>query len=254
MKWRFLLALLATLVPATAFAEGPKIEVSEPDCLPNERNAVIRASVSPETGGSTVRLYFRRLNPEGAFYYDYFFAQGEGRYWTVFPKPEDREQLELDDEWWDVLQHRDWMEGHDREWLEELLEDQEHEFAEYYVAVHDGTGERLARSPTRLVQVRDSDDCEVELDEFEQGWSRNLTIGETHEEQYGERVYHWLCDGIVTRIDHDDVIRADEFCRACVVALLPDWVLPTAGAIAGAAVMTQIVEQEDLPPATPSRP
>ncbi len=248
------MALLAILVPTAAIAEGPKIEVGELECLPNEHNAVIEASVSPEIGGSTVRLYFRRLNPEGDFYYDHFFAQGDGHYWTVFPKPENREQPELYDEWWEVLKDRDWMEGHDREWLEDLLDDREHELAEYYVAVHDSAGQRLARSPMRLVDVLDADDCEVELDLFEKGWSQNLTIGETHEEQYGERVYHWLCDGIVTRIDWNDVIRADEFCRACVVALLPDWALPTAGALAGAAVLTQLVDESDPPAASPSRP
>ncbi len=254
MKSSLLLVLLATLAPAAVLAQGPEIEVLEPPCLPNENNAGIEARVSPEVGGSTVRLYFRRLNPEGTFYYDMFFARGDGTYWSVFPKPEDREQIELDDEWWEVLQARDWMEGHDREWLEELLEDREHELAEYYVAVHDGAGERLGRTPTRLVEVRDTDDCELELDEFELGWSQNLTIGETHQDQYGERVYHWLCDGIVTRIDWNDVIRADEYCRACVVALLPGWLLPTGGALAGAAVMTQIVDNMDSPPASPSRP
>ncbi len=254
MRSRLFLTLLTLLAPAAVLAQGPTIEVGDLECLPNEENAVIEASVSPDLGGTTVRLYFRRLNPEGTFYYDHFFARGNGRYWTVFPKPEDRKQIELDDEWWEELQDRDWMAEHDREWLEELLEDREHELAEYYVAVHDGNGERIARSEIRLVEVRDTDDCEDDLDQLERGWSQNLTVGETIQDQYGEQVFHWLCDGIVTRIDWNDVIRADEFCRACVVALLPDWLLPAGGALAGAAVMTQLVEGMDDPPATPSRP
>lgn len=254
MKLRITSVLLALLAPIAALAQGPRIEVGSPDCLPNERNAVVRASVTPEVGGSTVRLYFRRLNPEGTFYYNHFFSQGDGTYWTVFPKPEDRKQLELDDEWWEVLEDRDWMEGYDREWLDQLLEDREHEYAEYFVAVHDGAGARLGRTPTRLVEIRDTADCHAELNQFELGWSQNLTVGETHQDQYGEQVFHWLCDGIVTRIDWNDMIRADEFCRACVVALMPGWLLPAGGALAGATVMTQIVEGGDPPPASPSRP
>jgi len=253
MKSRFALALLGALLPVAVAAQTPRIEVDEIVCLPNERNAVIKAAVAPEVGGSTVRLYFRRLNPEGTFYYNQFHSTGDGNYWTVFPKPEDREQTQLDDDWWEVLRERDWVQDRDRDWLEELLEEQEHEFAEYFVAVHESGGERIARSPMRLVQVRDTDDCDTELDEFEHGWSENLTVGETHEEQYGDRVYHWLCDGIVTRIDNRDVIRADEYCRACVVALLPGWVAP-ASALAGASVVTQIVEDQDAPSASPSRP
>ncbi len=254
MRFSVASILLAILLPAAAPAQGPTIEVRDPVCLPNEENQVVEVAVSPEVGGSSVRLYFRRLNPEGTFYYNEFHSKGGGEYWSVFPKPEGREQPELDDEWWDALEERDWMEGHDREWLEDLLDEQDHEFAEYYVAVHDGSGERLGRSAMRLVQVRDADDCEIELDEFELGWSQNLTIGETHEDQYGERVFHWLCDGIVTRVDWNDVIRADEFCRACVVAWIPEWVLPTGAILAGAAILTQIVDDADPPPATPSRP
>lgn len=239
--------------PLSAVAQGPAIEVGDLACLPNEENATIAATVAPEVGGGSVRLYFRRLNPEGDFYYNKFHSTGNGSYWTVFPKPEDREQTELQDEWWEELQERDWMEGHDRDWLEEWLDERDHEAAEYYVAVHDSAGVRLARSPTRLVDIFDQDDCEVELDPSEDGWAQNLTIGETHDFQFGEPVYHWLCDGIVTRIDEHDIIRADEFCRACVVAAIPGWVFPTAGAVVGALVANEIIGDDD-PPASPSRP
>ena len=244
--------VIAAVSPVLA---QPAIDVSPIACLPNEENAVLRATVSPEIGGASVRLYFRRLNPEGAFYYNTFHSAGDGNYWTVFPKPEDRDQVHLYDDWWDAgLDERDWMEGRDREWLDEYLEERPHELAEYFVAVHDSSGERLGRSPLRLVEILDPDDCQQNLTEHERGWAENLTIGETREDQYGEQVYHWLCDGVVTRIDPEDVIRADEYCRACVVALLPGWVAPTAGALAGAALATQIVDSSDDPAASPSRP
>ncbi len=255
MKPSTLLMLSLLVGPLAASAQTPRIDVEELACLPNEGNAVVATTVSPEARGGSVRLYFRRLNPEGDFYYNEFHAAGSGEYWTVFPKPEDREQTELDDEWWEELRERDWMQDNDREWLEDLLDEQEHEFAEYYIAVHDSAGERVTRSKMRLVEVRDADNCDdEELDEFEQGWSENLTVGETREEQYGERVYHWLCDGIVTRIDNRDVIRADEFCRACVVALLPRWLAPAAGIAAGTTIVSEIVDSEDDPPASPTRP
>lgn len=246
-------AILAVLNPLAGLAQ-PTIEVDEIACLPNEENASIRATVTPEVGGGSVRLYFRRLNPEGAFYYNRFFATGGGTYWTVFPKPEDREQAQLDDEWWEKLETRDWMNGRDREWLEEYLEERPHELAEYFVAVHDSGGERITQTPMRLVEVTDHDGCEPSLDRFEDGWAENLTIGETREDQYGEQVYHWLCDGIVTRIDRNDVIRADAYCRACVVALLPVWVTPAAATLAGAALATEIFDNQDPPSASPSRP
>lgn len=254
MRLLFTAAVLLALTSIPALGQTSEIEVGELTCLPNEENAALRASVSPEIGGGSVRLYFRRLNPEGTFYYNHFFAEGDGGYWTVFPKPEDREQNQLDDEWWEILKDRDWLEGRDREWLEDFLDEREHELAEYYVAVHDNAGERVTQSPLRLVEVFDQDDCEPDLDEFEDGWAENLTIGETREDQYGDQVYHWLCDGIVTRIDPSDVIRADEFCRACVVALLPGWVVPTAAAIAGGGLATVLLDDSDDPPASPSRP
>ena len=119
MTARTLFGLLLFLVALPALAAAPKVAVeAPPDCLPLEYNRALNATVMPEVGGSTVRLYFRRLNPVGAFYYDEMFASGDGGYWTVFPKPEDRKQHLLTDSWWEVLEDRDWMEGRDRDWLE----------------------------------------------------------------------------------------------------------------------------------------
>ncbi len=126
------------------------------ECLPNEANQVLTVSVDPEVRASDeIRLYFRRLNPTDAYYWVRMNPAGAGSYWITFPKPETRDQRKLTDEWWELLQGRDWMEGRDREWLEDWLENQDHEAAEYFIAVVDSSGEETARTATMLVPVRD---------------------------------------------------------------------------------------------------
>ena len=252
MKFKNILRIAVFVVATAGFAQTPTIDVGDLQCLPNEENAPLTAIVSPELAGSTVRLYFRRLNPVEPFYYNVLFASGAGSHWTVFPKPENRDQEELDDEWWETLKDREWMEGHDRDWLEQWMEDQQHEAAEYFIAVHDASGERVARSDHILVEVWDPDDCDVQLSTHESGWSQNLTIGETVEDHQGKEVFHWLCDGIVTRINYLDIIRADEYCRGCVIALIPPWVRPVAGVVAGGLVLLSL--QDDEGEVSPSRP
>lgn len=243
---RLISCLLLSLAAVPAFAAPPEVAVDAPDCLPLEYNRAVTASVAPEVAGSNVRLYFRRLNPVGAFYYDQMFASGDGGYWSVFPKPEDRKQHLLTDEWWEVLKDRDWMEGRDREWLDEWLEEREQEAAEYYVAVYDADGELLARTPTALVEVWPPDRCGDPLTPMEAGWAKNLTVGETTDVQEGRCLFHWLCDGIVTRISFEGILRADDCCRACVVAAL----VPQA---AGGVVAAALIEHEETP-ASPEQP
>ena len=243
---------------AGAFAQSPTVRTADVSCLPNQLNAPLTATVSPEVPGSSVRLYFRRLHPEGTFYYYIpFHPAGGGNYWTVFPKPEDRDQEQLTDEWWEVLEDRDWMQGRGRQWLENWMSSIENEAGEYYVSVHDATGIQLARSPIQLVEVWDPEDCQVPLTAQQKGWSENLTVGETASVQQGKEVFHWLCDGIVTRIDPDYVYRADGYCRACVVAFIPFWVKPVAGVAAGAVIAAAIFDGDgggEPPPASPSQP
>ena len=219
MSARNLSCLLVFLAALPAFGAAPEVAVeSPPDCLPLEYNRALTASVSPEVAGSSVRLYFRRLNPVGAFYYDEMFAGGDGNYWTVFAKPEDRRQHLLTDDWFEVLRDRDWMEDHDRDWLEDWLEERDQEAAEYYVAVYDAGGELLGRTPTRLVEVWPPDRCHEPLTPVQAGWAENLTVGETTDVQARRCLFHWLCDGVVTRLGWEGILRPDECCRACVVA------------------------------------
>lgn len=248
---KLILTLLVVLVVAPANAQDSQeaaISLRDLLCLPKEHNAPLQLSVSEEAGGSSVWLYFRRLNPVGAFYFVQAWAAGEGEYWTVFPKPEDRDQQSLTDDWWEVLEDRDWMEGHDRDWLEDWLENQENEATEYYVAVKDAAGRITARSASRLVPVREHDECPPDLTSQERGWAQNLTVGEATSIQAGKQVYHWLCNGIVTRMGVDQILRGDEFCRACVVALFPP-IVPAAGILAGG-----IVDHDPPTPQSPARP
>lgn len=212
-------------------------------CIPREANTIVNAVVEPEVKGSdSVRFYFRRVNPVGGFYWVEMQPSGGGAYWAVIPKAEDRKQEELFDEWWDILQHRDWMKAgnRDREWLAEFFESQEYESSEYYVAVLNAAGEEVKRSTMQLTEVKDRDDCVVGLDRHQFGLSQSLTVGETLESQQNEAVFHWLCDGIVSRVDFEDVLRPDELCRACVLAGL----FPAATA-AGAIVAATAVEKRE---------
>ena len=213
---------LIWVLGSTAWAQTTHTVSADPvACLPREANAIVTASVRPEIKRSeAVRLYFRRLNPAGGFYWVEMLPAGGGAYTTLLPKPEDQRQQELTDEWWEILEQRDWMkiESRDRDWLGDYLESQDHELAEYYVALVDDEGTEIARDVTRLTEVRDRDDCVVGLTRHEFGISQSLVVGETLESQRDREVFHWLCDGIVSRVDFGDVLRPDTLCRSCVVA------------------------------------
>ncbi len=242
------LSTLLLAVPASlAVAAGA--EVAAPECLPNEANAPLSAEVEGVAGGDSVRLYFRRLHPSGAFYYTELDASGGGQYWTVFPKPEEREQRQLTDEWWELLSERDWIDGRSREEIEDWLEELEHEAAEYFVAIYDAGGQRKWRSRDFVIEVRDRDECGPLLTPHHRGLSENLTVGETTEAQVERPVFHWLCDGIVTRIGENGVLRGDEVCRACVVAT---W-FPTA-ATAGAVVAGTTIHHREPRRASDEQP
>jgi len=273
MTRKFVVGVVALFIAASANAQAPQIGVEEVSCLPIAENQVVTANVQPEIPGASVRLYFRRLNPFGDFYYVEMDAQGSGAYWATFPKPEDREQRRFNenddydnrdndnrddedddrwvsDEWWPKLESRDWMADHDREWLEEWLEELENEASEYYVAVYDARGKALSRSKLRVTEVYE--DCPTGLSAVQDGYSENMTVGETVVAQEGHQVYHWLCDGIVTRVDVDGILRADEICRACVIALWPAaTVMPL---VAGTAIVAGSIIEDEPPEASPSRP
>ncbi len=235
------LGVFAILAASLGAAEAMTITTGVLECLPNEANTAVTAMVTPEVAGSEeVRLYFRRLHPNGAYYWNEMTPQGDGAYWAVFPKAEKREQQGLNDEWWDILKDRDWVEDRDREWLEDFFDEQDHEAAEFYVGVADANGRVIAKSPTQLVRVLDRDDCEHGITVRQIGAARNMTVGETTALQEGKEVFHWLCDGIVTRVNVDGILRGDETCRGCVIA---GW-FPVAASAGGIVASTTIEKRE----------
>ncbi|HUP43346.1 MAG TPA: hypothetical protein VM599_09060 [Thermoanaerobaculia bacterium] len=194
---RYTPALLLLVIGLSAAAPGaaqtPAIQIEEVDCLPNLNNGVIRATVQPEIAGAEVRLYFR-WDDHGPYYFEAMVAAGGGTYWATPPKPID-------------ANHQ----------------------VDAYVAVVDPAGE-VVGSPSERVLVPVTDDCDVVLSEHERGMAENLVVGEIEEEQHGEEVLGFLCDGIISRISHDGVLRADSICRRCIFAWWdkPEALLPAA--------------------------
>lgn len=205
------IVFLAGMASTAVVAQPPSITVQQAPCVPTERNGVITASVKPETGATT-RLYFR-WDEHGAPYYVDMFPDGNGAYWGIPAKPEPR-----------------------------------NETIEYYVSVLDGFGKEIAKSETVVSPVRD--DCRVELTPKQIGVSNNLVIGETVPPQQGRRVLGFLCDGIVTRINSEGIMRPDEICRGCVIPWWTKEEFLGAGAVAG---VTTIILQPPPEP-SPSRP
>ncbi len=259
-------SVLIFLLAVPVFGAEISVTVDEVACLPIDNNGIGWATVENNIPETSVRFFFRRLHEEVEdFYYVEMNPMGEGRYWGIFPHPED-EQLDRfnlrddellqqfrdsdpgDDEdylwawWWRAKEAsadrdpddnldtdrireqasvgksepRHWLEQLDDPTFQEWLEALENEPAEFFAAVYDVEGRRIARSKTRVTLVQEK--CDVELTPKQDGESENLTIGETANWQKGENVFHWLCDGIVSRLDPYDVLREDEQCRACVIA------------------------------------
>ena len=193
-------------------AQAQNLAVDQPSCVPNEQNGLVRATLNGNLPpGQPVRLYFR-WNEYENFYWVAMEPEPAGRYWAIPPKPEDR-----------------------------------NEQIEYYAALVDPAGKVMVRTDSKKVPVRD--DCPVRLTPKERGVAENLTIGETTPDQQGKKVMGFLCDGVVTRINSDGVRRADDICRACVVAFWPKTVVPMA-----AAGVVGVIVTDEGPPVSPSRP
>lgn len=206
-------ALAALGIAAPVAAQAPVVVAEPIDCLPENDNGVFHSTVRPEVGGAEVRTYFR-WDERGAYYYVVMEAAGGGRYWATPPKPTD---------------------ANDR--------------VEYYTAVVAPDGRVLSRS--ELVHAPVTDDCDVMLSRREAGMADNLVVGETAPEQIGETVLGFLCDGIVSRIGPDDVLRIDEICRRCIIAWGLKRNLVGAAGLVGTGILV-----DDTPPreASPSRP
>jgi hypothetical protein len=205
------LAALAAFGFAAAAAAQPSISVEPTRCLPVTGNGIVRAAGAGEAAGGSARLYFRWRGHDEFFWVEMEPA-GAGRYWGVPPKPERR-----------------------------------NEEVEYYGALLDAAGREVARSEPQTTRV--TGDCRVELSPQEEGVAANLTIGETAQHQEGKPVLGFLCEGIVTRVNFQGIRRADEVCRACVVAWFERKavLLPATG-------VTGVLIIDPEPEPSPSRP
>lgn len=255
--WIILGVTVLLAVPAAA----QTVTVDDLACVPlqphddNKNHALVTAEVEPDQAGHEVRLYFRRLDPEVEdFYYSVMQAEGNGDYWGVLPDPEDQALRRDDPAWWNAKEaaddrdpdgdldaavireraqvgrqeRRDWLEAMSEADLRLWLADQKSEPVEYFVAVYNPAGTRVAQSEMKIASVRE--DCRVQLTTEQIGEAHNQTIGETAAWQNNLALYHWECDHIVTRINYSGVKEEDAVCRACVVATIPFWIPSTAAA------------------------
>lgn len=284
------LGVLFSWAPAqeTAAQSDLQVDTDPIDCLPINENGAAFATVDNNVPDTTVRLYFRRMHDSVEdLYWVRMKPAGQGRYWGVMPKAEDREVVRYDIEetrqeiqeqnswaqWWrekDASDHRnptseldddlirerasqgkqierDWLGEMDDPTFQRWLEQLENEPAEYYASVHDYSGQQIARSRTRVAEVKEN--CRVDLTPEQAGEAENLTVGETAYWQRDEGVFHWLCDGIISRVDPTNIKRGDGICRACVIAWWKrkEILIPAA---AGAGLITGILLIEDDEPET----
>src|SRR6476660_3109322 len=176
---RFWTAAVLLLAATGAHAQSA-VKVEPATCFRSGENQVVHGTAAGEAPGGAARLYFR-WEERGGFYWVEMEHDGVGRYWAIPPKPEKRNAM-----------------------------------IQYYAALFDAAGKEVARSQTQKSEVRA--DCHVELTSQQRGVSQNLTIGETTADQSHGGVMGFLCDGVVTRVNADNVRRADDFCRTCVIA------------------------------------
>ena len=283
-------AILVGLCLSGAAMAEPVVTVEQIPCLLVGENGVVKATVQDNVPDTEVRFFFRRLHDEVEdFYWVDMKSRGNGEYWTVLPKPAEEvltrhELRELEERiqersarWWrqkEVLEDRDPNDDLDqelireraqvgklvqRDWMADLSDDElerwlsslEYEPTEYYAAVYDGFGDRLATSSLQVTQVQS--ECDTNLTPAEAGLAENLTVGETAAWQAGKDVFHWLCDGVISRIDRFFVWRGDDICRACIVAWWKQEsiLVPLA---AGATTAGVLLIDDDEPPASPFRP
>jgi hypothetical protein len=211
MRVRTLLAAGLLLVGAAA-ARAQSVSLEKPSCIPFEDNGLVRATAPGVAAGQSLRLYFRWKDHED-FYWVAMEPEPGGRFWATPPKPEKRnEQVEM------------------------------------YAALVDAAGKVVSRSETEVVKV--TKDCKVQLGIKELGVAENLTVGETSPKQQGKKVMGFLCDGVVTRVNHEGVRRSDDVCRGCVIAWWQrkEVLIP---ALVGTGV---IITTGDDPEPSPARP
>jgi|GEM_PF-859252 len=270
----------------------PSVTLEQLPCLPTGKHGVVRTRVAPEVTGTEVRLYFRRLHPEVEdFYWVEMEPEGGGSYWVTFPAPADediaRHDLDRASErqqqenrwaaWWQAKElsndrdpngdlddqvirqrasegktiERDWMRSMELEDLQQWLREQRYEPAEYFAGLVTPDGRLVARSEVLVTPV--TNDCDIALNLREQGLANNLVIGETAVWQQEEKeVFHWQCDGIVSRVDLAGILRVDRYCRVCVIAWWQkkSFLIPTLAGVTGVGGIVILDDDEPEPSAS----
>ena len=210
-------AIVLLLIAVAAHAAPPVMSPSILTCVSSSGNTVVSLSLKPETGWSSVRVYFRRAGlPD--FYYLELRSDGRGNYWAALPRP-----------------------------------DQGTRSAEVQFAVKDAEG---AETRSALQKVDVTSTCTVALSSDQERFARNLVVGETVMSQSGQVLNGWECTGVVSRINVDGQLRPDSTCRAVILAAaaVPVEQVLVPAAIAGGVIGGVIVHNREHTEQSKPRP
>jgi len=209
---RHLAAVAIILGAAAAQAAPPTMNPGVTTCLTRNDNTLVSLSLKPETGWSSVRVYFRE-NGSADFYYLELRSDGRGNYWGTLPRPDSGTRS-----------------------------------ADIQFAVKDVEGIET-RSPLQTVSVTST--CTTSLSPEQERFARNLVVGETVIGQAGAMLTGWQCTGVVSRINVNGQLRPDGTCRAVLLAaaagateriLLPAALL--AGGVVGGVIINNREHEE----------
>ena len=206
-------AAFLLLVAAAVDAAPPVMTPAAINCISRGGNTLVSLFLKPETGWSSVRVYFRRTGlPD--FYYIELRSDGGGNYWGTLPRPENGTKS-----------------------------------ADIQFAVKDAEGVET-RSNLEMVDVTAS--CSGTLSSEQERFAHNLVVGETVMAQTGQALDGWQCTGVVSRINTDGQLRPDATCRAVALLAAATTastrvVLPLAlagGAVAGGVIIYEREHKE----------
>ncbi len=218
MKRHLALAAIVAALLIVGPLGAAEITPSVPTCVPADGNAVVSATLSPQTGWSNVRVYFREAGA-GPFYFLEMRADGNGNFWAALPKPKT-----------------------------------ETETVDVYMVgtLADGSEVRTTQTAVPVLGT-----CVSELTRDQNIYAQNLVVGETVVDQQGKEVVGFRCDGIVSRIVWNGDLRSDNECRREMLAAATGeeggrrkWLIPLAiigAGGAGAGVGAAIVSDENPP-------
>lgn len=172
----------AVLVGAPASAQQVILSTTVPNCIPSNGNALVSLGLKPDTGWSSVRVYFRE-HGQPDWYFLEMRSVGMGRYWATLPLP-----------------------------------DAGNNAVDIRFVVRDENG---VETTSELQQVPVTTDCKQDLTSEQNSFAHNLVVGETTIDQRDKKVYGFQCPGIVSRLQPDGDLRPDAYCRMALLALRP---------------------------------